>query len=245
MSDQYFAAVADAATNPKVRAVIVTGAGRAYCAGSDMSRLSAIVDGTPSEVDLSGARYLAPLQVGKPFIAAINGACAGIGILQALACDFRFASPNAKFTFAVSRRGLVAEEATSWLLPRLVGLGSALDLLLSGRTFGALEAKELGLVHAIYSANILDESIAYAQDVIANCSPTSMAIVKQQIYRHAGMAIGPSLRESRIWTHESFGRPDFREGIASFLEKRPPNFAELPAHFNEINVGLFDEAASE
>jgi enoyl-CoA hydratase/carnithine racemase len=164
----------------------------------------------------------------KPVIAAINGACAGMGLTMALVCDVRFAAQGAKFTTAFARRGLIAEYGISWLLPRLVGWGAALDLLLSGRVFYADEAAELGLVKQVLtSEDLLPSAIAYAEDIATNCAPNSLAVIKQQVYADTMRDVFAASEVAEKLMHESMGRPDFIEGITSFFEKRAPDFPPL------------------
>lgn len=164
--------------------------------------------------------------ISKPIIAAVNGACAGLGLVHAMACDIRIAAEGAKFTVAFSRRGLIAEHGLSWTLPRLVGQAVALDLVLSGRVFLAEEAKELGVVNRVVPADsLIDEALAYADDLATNVSPTSMAIMKHQIYNHPMLPLDDAMAESNRFMRESLRRGDFKEGVASFVEKREPNFA--------------------
>ena len=180
--------------------------------------------GDGGEPDIRNATY--PISIPKPIIAAVNGACAGLGLVHALACDLRFAAEGAKFTVAFSRRGLIAEHGLSWTMPRLVGQSVALDLIMSGRVFLADEAKELGIVNRVCPPEaLLDETLAYADDLATNASPTSMAIMKHQIYNHPMMSLSEAMAESNRLMRESLRRPDFKEGVASFVEKRVPNFA--------------------
>jgi enoyl-CoA hydratase/carnithine racemase len=170
-----------------------------------------------------------PLSIGKPIIAAINGPCAGIGLVQALMCDMRFAAEGAKITTAFARRGLVAEHGISWILPRLVGPARALDLLLSGRVLLAEEAAALGLVNRVLApAELLDETLAYARELAVNCSPASMATMKHQVYAALEQGLPEALAEADGLMLESFTAPDFVEGVTSFLERRDPRFAPLP-----------------
>jgi enoyl-CoA hydratase/carnithine racemase len=170
------------------------------------------------------------LGVPKPVIAAINGACAGLGLVHALMCDLRFAASSAKFTTAFARRGLVAEHGISWMLPRLVGPARALDLLLSGRIVLGDEAVELGLVNrAIHDSKLLEEALAYARMLATECSPASMAQMKAQVYADYERTLGESLEHANRLMAESFSGPDFGEGVRSFLERRPPEFAPLSA----------------
>ncbi|MDJ0771359.1 MAG: enoyl-CoA hydratase [Ilumatobacter sp.] len=226
----YFASLDRAAADPDVRVIVVTGAGRGFCAGADMDALQAIgegadVHGRPGP-DRTTWHHAHAMSIPKPVIAAINGACAGLGFVHALACDIRFAAEGAKFTAAFSRRGLIAEHGSSWTLPRLVGQSVALDIMLSGRIFLAEEAKELGVVNRVVAPErLMDETLAYARDLAVNVSPTSMAVMKQQLYTHPMMSIDAALAESNRLMEESVLRPDFKEGVASFLERREPSFA--------------------
>src|ERR671936_251644 len=151
-----------AAEDPEVRAIVVTGAGRGFCAGADMELLQSIGGGSA----VVGERQeLYPdhlLGIPKPIIAAINGPAAGLGFVVALMCDIRFAAAGAKLTTAFARRGLIAEHGISWVLPRLVGPSRALDLLLSGRVVLAEEAAGMGLVNLVIAGDeLLDETLAY------------------------------------------------------------------------------------
>jgi enoyl-CoA hydratase/carnithine racemase len=227
MEARYFDLLKECAADPDVRAIVVTGAGRGFCAGADMASLQ----------DIGGAggvegRELRPQNVAhtvpKPVIAAINGPCAGIGLVHALYCDIRFAANDAKFTTAFSRRGLVAEHGISWTLPRLVGHAKALDLLFSGRVFLGDEAAQLGLVNAAYGKDeLLDRALAYAGDLAENCSPAAMAAMKQRVIADWSSTLPEAIAAANELMIESFGHPDFREGVASFVEKRPPDFAPL------------------
>src|SRR3954468_17864312 len=178
LEQAYFGALADCAEDPDVRVIVVTGAGRGFCAGADMDDLQGIGAGA-LDVDERAAqrrKQTFPLTIPKPIIAAVNGAAAGLGLVQALMCDIRFAAAGAKFTTAFSRRGLIAEHGISWILPRLIGPARALDLLLSGRVFLAEEAAELGVVNRVLPADrLLEETVAYARDIAVNCAPSSMA----------------------------------------------------------------------
>ncbi len=177
----------------------------------------------------------------KPVVAAINGSCVGIGLTQALMCDVRFAATGAKFAASFARRGLIAEYGVSWILPRLTGWGVALDLLLSGRTFLADEAAELGLVKAVVPPDqLMAHAMAYAEDIAQNCSPASMAIIKRQAYGDALREVADSSSRSEILLQQSLRRPDVIEGITSFLEKRAPNFPGLSASAESFGTGKDD-----
>ena len=228
LEDRYFTLLADFDRSDDVKAIVVTGAGRGFCPGADMDALQGKDTGDGSLVAADRRPVTFPLTVRKPLIGAINGACAGVGFVQALMFDVRFAAAGAKFTFAFARRGLIAEYGSSWLLPRLVGMSRALDLMLSSRTFTAEEALELGVVnHVVPREEVLDAAIAYASDLATNCSPTSMAVMKQQLYGHALVDVDVALKESNKLMAESLRRQDFKEGVTSYVEKRSPAFDPL------------------
>jgi enoyl-CoA hydratase/carnithine racemase len=177
--------------------------------------------------DFAG-EYTYLLATQKPIVAAINGAVAGMAVPIVLCCDVRFMAEDAPLLTAFSRRGLIAEWGLSWLLPRLVGTAVAMDLLLSSRRVPGDEAARLGLVNASMPADeVLAHSRAYLEDVAANCSPASMAVIKRQVYEQLHAGLGPAESESQQLMLESFTRPDFREGVSSFLQKRPPKFDRI------------------
>jgi enoyl-CoA hydratase/carnithine racemase len=242
-------AFAQAEEDRRVVAIVLTGAGRGFCSGADLKQLRSLSvgegqgAGIPPELaagdleadpgdpelgpDFRGA-YTYVMSIRKPVIAAINGPTAGMAVPIALACDLRFASDRATFTTAFSRRGLVAEWGIAWLLGRVVGPAFALDLLFSARRVDAAEAERIGLVNRMLPHDELLPFVReYARDLAAHCSPTSMAIMKRQVYQQLHAALGPSEREAVQLMLESFKRPDFREGVASFLEKRPPRFERI------------------
>jgi enoyl-CoA hydratase/carnithine racemase len=232
LATAFYSCLDQAEADPTVRAIVLTGSGRAFCAGADMGDLSTISN---TNVDTAGGTDVDKLvgerhphfvsTLRKPIIAAINGACAGIGLTQALMCDVRFAAEGAKFSTAFARRGLTAEYGISWILPRVAGWGAALDLLLTGRVFYADEAAALGLVKEVVAPEkLLPRAIGYAEDIAANCAPSSLAEIKRQVYADAmGDVFEASARAEKLM-HESMLRPDFIEGITAFFEKRPPNF---------------------
>jgi enoyl-CoA hydratase/carnithine racemase len=232
MERVYFGLLEECAQAEEVRVIVVTGAGRGFCAGADMQELQAIGDGSlevSAEVHERRPQTF-PLSIPKPIIAAINGACAGIGLVQALMCDVRFAAEGAKLTTAFARRGLVAEHGISWMLPRLIGPARALDLLLSGRVVLAEEAQTLGLVNRVSAPEkLLQETLDYARELASKCSPASMARMKRQVYADLDHGLGEALTEADRLMLESFTAPDFVEGVTSFLERRDPRFASLGA----------------
>jgi enoyl-CoA hydratase/carnithine racemase len=232
----FYTALDQAEDDPAVRAIVMSGRGKAFCAGAQLGSMGSVA-GSIENTDqgkltsLVGERqpyYLTTLR--KPVIAAINGACVGIGLTQALMCDVRFAAAGAKFAASFARRGLIAEYGVSWILPRLTGWGTALDLLLSGRTFLAEEAAELGLVKDVVPPEqLMKRAMDYAEDIAQNCSPASMAIIKRQTYGDAMREVVQSSSRAEALLHESLQRPDVVEGITSFLEKRAPSFPGLSA----------------
>ncbi len=232
-----------AAADRRVVGIVLTGAGRGFCAGADLGVLGSVTgesDAPPagdafvpttsetSHPDLSG-EYTYLLAVDKPIVAAINGPIAGMAVPIALCCDLRFMAEDAPLVTAFAQRGLIAEWGLSWLLPRLVGVGAAMDLLFSSRRVSGREAATLGLVNAAMPADqVLEHSRDYVRQIAERCSPTSLAIMKRQVYEQLHAGLGPAEQESQRLMLESFGRPDSREGVASFLEKRPPRFDRLP-----------------
>jgi enoyl-CoA hydratase/carnithine racemase len=209
-----------------VRCVVITGAGRAFCAGMDMAVLGASDRKawmTDAEDDVL-QRYGYLFGFDKPLIAAINGAAVGVGLCLALYCDVRFIARGAKVATPYTRRGLVAEHGLAWLLPRLIGPLHTADLLLSGRTIEAQEASQMGMALLRPSEGFLEAVLVYAQDLAASCSPRSVRIVKKQLlqarYQTFGQATHTADREIALCR----GTEDFKEGVQHFLEKRPPNF---------------------
>lgn len=224
----YFDLLDIADDDPNVRAVVVTGEGRAFCAGADLEELAAANPETDM-ADLDRARpRTRPLEFRKPLIAAINGAAAGLGLVQALYCDIRFSKPSAKLTTAFARRGLIAEYGMAWMLPRLVGPSRALDLLLSSRVVTAAEAAPWGLIDEL-SDGPLESALAYAQDLATSCSPASMAIIKAQVRRDVDRSFAEAVSDADQLMRQSLMGPDVQEGVRSYFEKRPPAFAPLPA----------------
>lgn len=224
---RYFDLLAEAEKDPQVRAIVVTGAGRGFCAGADFEALAAIQQGTyASEPDPRPNTF--PTTIAKPVIAAVNGACAGLGMVHALMCDLVFTAEDAKWTTAFARRGLVAEYGLGWVLPRVMGQQRAMDVLLSGRTFSGREACELGLaLRAVPGDRVLEEARAYARDLAAYSSPASMSVIKRQVWGDWTTTLDQSYQRAVEEMAASFGRPDFAEGIASFVERRDPDFPPL------------------
>ncbi|SRR5579872_434726 len=242
LQTRYHDLLDECAGRADVRVVIVTGAGRGFCAGADMAVLSEVAGNGGGAAGAGGGAARAgasassaderpirhPLSIPKPVIAAINGPCAGIGLAMALMCDIRFAAADAKITTAFARRGLVAEHGLSWMLPRLVGPSAALELLFSSRVVLGAEAATIGLVNRAFEpGEVLSESVAYARELARECSPASLAAMKRQVYTALELSLAEAVEEANRLMAESFARPDFAEGVQSFLERRPPHFAPL------------------
>jgi enoyl-CoA hydratase/carnithine racemase len=229
----YFDRLQDAENDPEVRAIVVTGAGRGFCAGADFDYLKAVDEGT-AQNDPDPRPQSFPRALGKPVIAAVNGPCAGLGFVMAVMCDMRFAAKGAKLTTAFARRGLIAEYGLSWVLPRLTGTSRALDLLLSGRTLLADEAARVGVVDQLTEpGRTAEEAVRYATELARFSSPSSMATIKRQVYDDLARALPDAEADAARYMEESFGRPDFREGVQSFVERREPAFPALgrePSH---------------
>ncbi|MBF6193714.1 crotonase/enoyl-CoA hydratase family protein [Nocardia implantans] len=216
-----------------IRAVIITGAGRAFCAGADLSAGAETFaagdnDAAESFRDSGGELVLRMYESRKPIIAAVNGPAVGVGITMTLAADFRIAVDNARIGFVFNRRGIVPESCSSWFLPRLVPMQTALDWVYSGRLVEAAEALEAGLFSALYPADtLLDEAHALARRVTEHSAPVSVALSRQMLWRNLG-ADHPMIAhriESRGIYHRG-ASADAREGVTAFLEKRPARFPD-------------------
>lgn len=243
----FYAGLERAEDDPAVRVVVLTGRGRAFCAGAQLGSMGSVTDSIDNTDEGKLAVLIGDRQpyhlttLCKPLIAAINGHCVGIGLTQALMCDVRFAAAGAKFAASFARRGLIAEYGISWILPRLTGWGVALDLLLSGRTFLAEEAAELGLVKEVVSPEqLMARAIAYAEDIAQNCSPAAMSVIKRQAYDDAMREVADANGRSEVLLRQSLQRPDVIEGITSFLEKRTPSFPGLRASDESCGTGKDD-----
>jgi enoyl-CoA hydratase/carnithine racemase len=229
-------AMEQAASDDNVRVIVLTGAWRAFCAGADMDALKGL-----DPADIRRAENIPPFDmnrrpdwqtrygyypsIGKPIIAMLNGAAAGIGLVHALYCDLRFAADNTVFTTAFARRGLIAEHGMSWMLPRIVGHANALDLLMSARRVGSEEALRIGLVNRLCSPERLrEETYAYARDLADFVSPSAIATIKRQLYDVPFQTLAEATIDANREMLVALQGSDFREGVASFMEKRPPRF---------------------
>jgi enoyl-CoA hydratase/carnithine racemase len=229
-------AMETARDDDKVRVIVLTGAGRAFCAGADMDALKGLdpadirrAENIPS-FDMNRradwqTRYGFYPSIAKPIIAMLNGATAGIGLVHALYCDLRFAADNTVFTTSFARRGLIAEHGISWMLPRIIGHANALDLLLSARRVSSEEALRMGLVNRLYSPEKLrEETYAYARELADLVSPSAMAVIKRQLYDVPFQTLAEATIDANREMLIALRGADFREGVASFIEKRPPRF---------------------
>ncbi len=237
-------AFAQAESDERVVGIVLTGAGRGFCPGMDMNALDSMTGGSSGQQDDLSHLHAEPgdkalgdnfqttysylMSIRKPVIAAINGACAGLGFAIATLTDLRIVERNARFSTAFSQRGLIAEHGISWTLPRLIGSGNALDLLWSARKFNGEEAHNLGVAEQVVDDGTSCAAAQnYVRNLAANCAPVSMQVIKAQVYRHMNAPLGEAMRETNDWMAASLKRDDFREGVRSFIEKRPPNFTRV------------------
>lgn len=227
MEVAYFERLRQAVDDDGVRVIVVTGAGRGWCPGADLAdRRGADDQPLPNEL----IPTTTPLDVPKPIVAAINGACAGMGFALAMMCDFRFAASGAKFTTAFAQRGLIAEYGLAWHIAAIAGRAVALDLLLTARVVLAEEMAELGLVNRVVAAeSLMDEALAFARQIAEDVSPASMATIKRQVLTEPARSAHDAMERADELMRESLAGADVAEGIASFLEKRPARFAALGA----------------
>jgi enoyl-CoA hydratase/carnithine racemase len=231
----------------EVRVIVLTGAGRGFCAGADMSLLSAVAERGLDNRELDdrargqalrdGAnrregmaqdfqkKYSYFPAIGKPVIAAINGPVVGLGLVVTLYCDLRLASDASRFSTTFARRGLIAEYGMAWMLPRIIGIANALDLLFSARTIDAAEALRMGLVNRVLPHDTFLEKVQEsAQELAFTVSPRSLRIIKRQVYEAMSQALAEAFDISVREMMACFRTEDFKEGVAHFVEKRPAAF---------------------
>jgi enoyl-CoA hydratase/carnithine racemase len=230
MADELAEAFGRADEDDEIRAVVFTGRGDHFCSGLDLSEseLSAIEQQVADDgwTEPAGRCALRIFTMNKPVIAAIRGVAVGAGATIALPADYRIAADDARFGFVFSRRALFAEGASTWFLPRLVGMGHALDWMVSGRAFGADEALASGLVHSVYEPEqLMPKAYQLAQAIAAKTAPVSVAVIRQMLYRMSPLETPFPLQrlDSRLAVH-ALNSQDAKEGIASFLEGRDPEF---------------------
>jgi enoyl-CoA hydratase/carnithine racemase len=227
--------------DPQVRVIIVTGAGKGYCAGADMDMLQGLqggqgdalsaagdlqVDFDPALPEAMRGEYSYPLGLSKPVIAAVNGVAAGLGVSYQLYYDMRIASDRARFSLIFSRRGLIAEHGSSWLLPRLIGFAHAADLLYSGRFVSADEALRMGLVNRVVPHDQLMSQVREtALEMATLCSPRSIRIMKRQLFGDSDLDLARVIRQADQEMVACFSTADFKEGVLSFVQRRKPEFS--------------------
>ena len=238
---EYRYLLAEAENDAQVRAIIVSGRGRGFCVGGDSQALQGHSErggydsGTDDSIAKPGygvadefdATFAYHFGLSKPIIAAINGPAAGVGLALACFADIRLAVPGVKFTTAHGKLNLPAEYGLSWMLPRIMGLGRANDILLTSRVFTSDEAYELGFVNRIVAAEeLMAETLAYARNLIATVSPNSLRQTRWQIYRDLHRDVAASVNDSENLLNDMMREADYREGVAAFLDKRPPTWGE-------------------
>lgn len=242
MNTEYRSLLSRAAVDSGVRVIVVTGAGRGFCSGASSRALEGHVArgsydaGTPSDLATPGfgvrpqfdAEFAYHFGVPKPIIAALNGPAAGVGLVLACFCDLRFAATGVKLTTAHGRLGLPAEYGLSWLLPRLVGVAHAADLLLSSRVVLAEEAERMGLVNRVVDPAALRSVVAdYAAQLASTVSPASLASTKLQLYEDLHRDLATAVRDAEDRMATMMRSADFTEGVAALTERRSPSFADL------------------
>jgi enoyl-CoA hydratase/carnithine racemase len=238
MFDELRQAIDDAEQDLDIGAILITGAGRAYCSGADIGGLNRMAQGaersgasaqssaSTTQLDADGmGRFAFMLSLKKPVVAAINGPAVGMGFANALYCDIRIASERARMGLIFPRRGLAIEFGSSWLLPRIVGLANAVDLALTGRLIDAQEALRMGLVSRVVADNeLMPAARALAADLANQCSPLGISYVKRFVYQHLYTDLATALRDEADSAQVMLHSDDFKEGVKAFLEKRAPKF---------------------
>lgn len=240
MSDELADALEHADTDEDVRVVVLTGAGKDFCVGADLSQGGFDFDPEsgpePDWQEPAGRCSRRIFASHKPVIAALNGAAIGAGITITLSADYRIAETGSRFGFVFARRGIYPEGASAWFLPRLVGMGTALDWMVSGRIFDATEAHSAGLLHSVHEPEqLLPKAYEIAREIIANTAPVSVAVIRQMLYQLSGAQTPlPAHQVDSKLISELAEQPDAAEGVLSFLQKRPPEFtmkvnSDIPA----------------
>jgi enoyl-CoA hydratase/carnithine racemase len=215
--------------DPTVFAIVITGIGRAFCSGLDVTLLSKAAESGGAEARMPAGElpglFVHLLKVSKPVIAAVNGIVAVGGFVLAMMCDLRFASDAASFTMAMSNRGLIAEHGTSWLLPRQIGISRALDLMWTSRRMGTEEALRIGLIDRVVPAGSELQAVKdYVADLRARVSPRAVAEMKAQVYGHLDATFAEAVQDSKRRMLAALEHPDIREGARAFIDRRPPHF---------------------
>ncbi|WP_030168087.1 MULTISPECIES: enoyl-CoA hydratase-related protein [Actinomycetes] len=224
METEFYSALDEAAADDRVKAIVVTGAGQSFVPGLDPEVLSGLSGGAKYSSNRRTQTYATTIP--KPIIGAINGTCAGIGLAQALNFDYRFAAAGAKFSTAFAKRGLPAEDASAWMLTRLVGPANAFELLASGRVFLAEEAAELGVVQKLSKpGDVVDDALQFAHNLASTVSPVAMAMIKSQVWRDSESTMDAARVRAQYLLTVAKNQPDFAEGVASLVERRSPNFS--------------------
>jgi enoyl-CoA hydratase/carnithine racemase len=239
MHTEYRYVLAEADADPAIRAIVLTGEGRSFCVGADSKALEGHVakggydPGTPDPLAEPGygvspffdTAFAYHFGLTKPLVAAINGPCAGVGLALACFADIRFAAQGVKFTTAHGKLSLPAEFGLSWLLPRMIGLTRANDLLLTSRIFLADEAGSLGVVNRVIPPDqLLQETYEYVRSMVDTVSPDSLRETRHQIYRDLHRDVGASVEAAEALTRDMMRHPNYVEGVAAFLQKRRPNW---------------------
>lgn len=224
LEDAYFDALEEAERAPSVRAIVVTGAGTTFCPGADLSVLEQASRGGVYHVNRRPQTRATQIQ--KPIIAAINGACAGVGLVQAAFCDRRFTHAEAKFSTAFVKRGLPAEDGVGWILTRLVGPSKAFDLLATGRVLLGAEAAQIGLVDQVSEPDrVVADAVDYARGLARTVSPLALAMMKAQVWQDMGATLEEARLRGRHYIAVAKLHTDFAEGVAAFRERRDAEFA--------------------
>ncbi|HIL68981.1 MAG TPA: enoyl-CoA hydratase [Verrucomicrobia bacterium] len=244
MENELCEAMSIADRDEAVRCIILTGAGRGFCAGADISRLNSLSGKNLKEVDPEEIKQqIVPPRpkegvredfqrcwsyfpaISKPIIAAINGPTVGLGFILTLYCDVRIASDQARFSTAFAKRGLIAEHGIAWMLPRLIGISNTLDLLYSARTISAEDALRMNLVSQVVTQDLLmEKTVDYARMLSTQVSPRSLKEMKREVYNGLFQSLNEAIDDADDDMVRSFASDDFKEGVAHFIEKRPPRF---------------------